>query len=158
MLKPGWVARGTEAGVGGSPDRPPGAGRPGPFKPVGCSVMVDIVVTAPVFRSTFPVVGPSWMKATVAVTGTRPSSLNDPVAGGRLRLAVMTPVVRSTLVRRLPGPRGTVALAALRNVLPFTGYLTLSVVSAHATAGGAGGVTAVRTPPRAGGGARPAAP
>ena len=91
-------------------------------------------------------VGPFWMKATVAVTGIRPSSLNDPVAGGRLRLAVTLPLLRFTLDRSVPGPRVTVALAALRNVLPFTGYLTLSTVAADAAAGVAAIVASASSP------------
>src|SRR6266704_1348946 len=149
MLKPGWLASATEAGVALSQDGPTGTGSPATVRLVICSVMLDIVVTAPVLRSTFPVVGPSWMNATVAVTGIRPSSLNDPVAGGRLRLAVTAPVLRFTLDRSAPGPSGTVALAALRNVLPFTGYLTLRIVSADATAGVAATMTAVTNPARA---------
>src|SRR5215470_20365841 len=132
MLKPGWLASAMEAGVALSQDGPTGTGSPATDRLVICSVMLDVVVTAPVFKSTFPVVGPFWMKATVAVTGIRPSSLNDPVAGGRFRLAVTAPVLRFTLDFRVPGPRLTVALAALRNVLPWTGYLTLTTVSAEA--------------------------
>src|SRR5215472_6892191 len=111
--------------------------------------MLDLVVTAPVFKSTFPVVGPFWMKATVAVTGIRPSSLNDPVAGGRFRLAVTAPVFRSTLDLSVPGPRLTVALAALRNVLPWTGYLILTTVSAAEAAEAAPIVKAATSPARA---------
>src|SRR5690242_10466553 len=86
------------------------------------------------------------MKATVAVTGIRPSSVNDPVAGGRLRLAVTLPLLRFTLDRSAPGPRGTLALAALMNVLPFTGYLTLSTVTADAAAGVAAIVASASSP------------
>src|SRR5690349_24583704 len=146
MLKPGWLASATEAGVALSQAGPTGTGRPPTDRLVICSVMLDMVFTAPVFRSTIPVVGPFWMSATVAVTGIRPSSLNDPVAGGRLRLAVRAPVVRLTLDRSAPGPSGTVALAALRNVLPFTGYLTLSTVSADAAAGVAAIVASASSP------------
>src|SRR5215831_19887444 len=116
MLKPGWLASATEAGVALSHAEPTGTGSPATDRLVICSVMLDMVVTAPVFRSTVPVVGPFWMNATVAVTGIRPSSLNDPVAGGRFRLAVTTPVLRSTLARSVPGPSLMVALGALRNV------------------------------------------
>src|SRR6266702_3763707 len=105
MLKPGWLASATEAGVALSQDGPTGTGSPATVRLVICSVMLDIVVTAP--------------------------------------------VVRSTLDRSAPGPSGTVALAALRNVLPFTGYLTLRIVSADATAGVTATMTAVRNPARA---------
>src|SRR5690348_16473029 len=148
MLKPGWLASETVAGVALSHAGPTGTGSPDSDRLVICRVMLEEVVTAPVFRSTFPVVGPFWMKATVAVTGIRPSSLNDPVAGGRLRLAVTLPLLRFTLDRSVPGPRGTVAFAALMKVLPFTGYLTLIVVPADATAGVAATMTAVRNPAR----------
>src|SRR5215469_188790 len=129
MEKPGWLVRVIDAGVALSQAGPTGTGAPPTDRLVICRVIFDVVVTAPVFRSTFPVVGPFWMKATVAVTGIRPNSLNDPVAGGRLRLAVTLPLPRFTLARSVPGPRGTVALAALMNVLPFTGYLTLTTVA-----------------------------
>src|SRR5215468_10667631 len=128
MLNPGWLASATEAGLALSHAGPTGTGSPDTDRLVICRVILDIVVTAPVFRSTVPVVGPFWMNATVAVTGIRPSSLNDPVAGGSLRLAVTAPVLRFTLDRSVPGPSVTVALAALMTVLPFTGYRTVSVV------------------------------
>src|SRR6267154_2661264 len=67
MLKPGWLASETEAGVALSHAGPTGTGSPPTDRLVICRVMLDMVVTAPVFRSTVPVVGPSWMKATVAV-------------------------------------------------------------------------------------------
>src|SRR5579859_987026 len=146
MLKPGWLASETVAGVALSQDGPTGTGSPATDRLVTCKVMVEVVVTAPVFRLTVPVVGPSWRNATVAVTGIRPSSVNDPVAGGRLRLAVTAPVFRSTLDRSVPGPSVTVALAALMNVLPCTGYLTLSVVSADAAAGVAAIVASASSP------------
>src|SRR5690349_12852428 len=149
MLNPGWLASETGAGVALSHAGPTGTGSPATDRLVICRVMLDVVVTAPVFKSTFPVVGPFWMKATVAVTGTRPSSLNDPVAGGRFRLAVTAPVLRFTLDLSVPGPRLTVALAALRNVLPCTGYLTLSAVPAAEAAGAAAIVTAATSPARA---------
>src|SRR5215471_21383552 len=149
MLKPGWLVRVTDAGVALSQAGPTGTGRPAIDRAVICRVMLDMVVTAPVFRSTFPVVGPFWMNATVAVTGIRPSSLNAPVAGGRFRLAVTAPVFRSTLDLSVPGPRLTVALAALRNVLPWTGYLTLTTVSAAEPAGAAAIVKAATSPVRA---------
>src|SRR5690348_12203009 len=146
MLKPGWLASETVAGVALSHAGPTGTGSPDSDRLVICRVMLEEVVTAPVFRSTFPVVGPFWMKATVAVTGIRPSSVNDPVAGGRLRLAVTLPLLRFTLDRSAPGPRGTLALAALMNVLPFTGYLTLSTVAADAAAGVAAIVASASSP------------
>src|SRR5262250_447009 len=105
MLNPGRLASGTAAGVSLSHAEPTGTGSPATDRLVICNVMLDIVVTAPVLRSTVPAVGPFWMKATVAVTGTRPSSLNDPVAGGSFRLAVTAPVVRFTLALSVPGPR-----------------------------------------------------
>src|SRR5215471_10312849 len=149
MLNPGWLASETEAGVALSHAGPTGTGNPATDRLVICRVMLDVVLTAPVFRLTFPVVAPFWMKATVAVTGIRPSSLNDPVAGGRFRLAVTAPVLRFTLDFRVPGPRLTVALAALRNVLPWTGYLTLITVPAAEAAGAAAIVTAATSPARA---------
>src|SRR5215471_11 len=145
MLKPGWLVRVTDAGVALSQAGPTGTGRPAIDRAVICRVMLDMVVTAPVFRSTVPVVGPFWMNAAVAVTGIRPSSLNDPVAGGRFRLAVSDPVFRSTAAFSVPGPRGMEALGALRNVLPFTLYLTLTTVSAEA-AGAAAIVKTARSP------------
>src|SRR5215472_13930620 len=99
MLKPGWLASATEAGVALSHAGPTATGSPATVRLVICSVMLEEVVTAPVLRLTFPVVGPFWMKATVAVTGMKPSSWNDPVAGGRFRLAVTAPVLRFTLER-----------------------------------------------------------
>src|SRR5215469_13508941 len=148
MEKPGWLVRVIDAGVALSQAGPTGTGTPPTDRLVICRVIFDVVVTAPVFRSTVPAVGPFWMKAAVAVTGIRPNSLNDPVAGGRFRLAVTAPVLRSTLALSAPGPRLTVALAALRNVLPWTGYLTLTTVSAEA-AGAAAIVKAATSPVRA---------
>src|SRR5579863_7902920 len=137
MLKHGWLVSETVAGVALSQTGPTGTGSPDTVRLVTCRVMVDVTATAPVLRLTVPVAGPSWMKATVAVTGTMPSSVKDPVAGGSLRLPVTAPVLRFTLDRRVPGPRGTVALAALINVLPLIGYLTVSVVPVDAAAGAA---------------------
>ena len=65
----------------------------------------------------------------VAVTGTRPSSLNDPVAGGSESVPVRVDVVRSAVVVSVPGPRSMVESIALMNVLPVTGYETLTVES-----------------------------
>src|SRR5262249_23112483 len=124
-------------------------GSPATDRLVICRVILDIVVTAPVFRSMVPVVGPFWRKATVAVTGTRPSSVNDPVADGSFSLAVAVPVVRFTLDLSVPGPRVTVASAALMVVLPFTGYRTVRIVSADATAGVVAITAAVTNPARA---------
>src|SRR5215469_11555366 len=148
MLNPGWLVRVIDAGVALSQAGPTGTGMPATDRLVICRVIFDVVVTAPVLRSTFPVVGPFWMNAAVAVTGIRPSSLNDPVAGGRFRLAVTAPVLRSTLARSVPGPSLMLALGALRNVLPCTGYLTLTTVSAAEAAGAAAIVKAATSPAR----------
>ena len=112
MLKPGWLASDTEAGLALLHAGPTGTGSPATVRLVICSVILDVVVTAPVFRSTLPVVGPFWMKAVVAVAGIRPSSVKFPVAGGSFRLAVSAPVVRSTVDFSVPGPRLRVPLAA----------------------------------------------
>src|ERR1700683_1252736 len=66
-----------------------------------------------------------------------PSSRNDPVAGGSVSVPVRVDVVRSAVVLSVPGPRAIVEPIALMNVLPVTGYDTLTVVSAGA-AGAAG--------------------
>src|SRR5262252_8208588 len=149
MLNPGWLATLMVAGVALSQAGPTGTGTPDTDRLVICRVIRAVVVTAPVLRLTFPVASPSWMKAVVAVTGTRPSSLNDPVAGGRIRDAFSAPVVASTVDFRTPGPSATVAFWDLINVLPCTGYLTLIVVSADAAAGVAATVTAATKPVRA---------
>ena len=53
-----------------------------------------------------PVVGPLGTNSVVAVTGTNPSPLNEPVAAGRLMLPVIALVVRSADVASVPGPSG----------------------------------------------------
>ena len=92
-------------------------------------VIFDVVATAPVSGFTVPVVGLSLMSCAVAVTGTT-SSLNEPVASGSDSFAVTLSVVRSAVAVSLPGPSGSVALGLARWVLPDTGYLSVTVVSA----------------------------
>src|SRR5689334_5826020 len=86
-------------------------------------VRFDVVVTAPVVRLSVPVVGPLLMKCVVAVTGTIPNSLNVKVASGMVSVALMLPVAALRFAASLPGPSGSVAFGALRNVLPVTLYL-----------------------------------
>src|ERR1700735_215432 len=100
---------------------PTGTGRPAPFRRVSVMVSVAVVVTWLVLKLTVPVACPSWTISVVAVTGTRPSSLNDPVAGGSESVPVRVDVVRSAVVDSVPGPRAMVELIALMNVLPVTG-------------------------------------
>src|SRR5690242_12501277 len=100
MLKPGWLVTVTVTGVEVSHEVPTGWGIPATIRLVICIVIIDVVVTRPVLGSMVPVVGPSLMSFAVAVTGTSPSSLNDPVAGGIVRVAVIAPVFRSAVDRR----------------------------------------------------------
>src|ERR1700733_4915443 len=132
MLKPESLFTVTETGVEVSHEVPIGWVRPATTSLVIFIVMFDVVVTAPVLGSIVPVVGPSLMSLTVAVTGTSPSSLNEPVAGGRVRVAVIAPVLRSAVVRRWPGPSATSPFGVARCVVPVTGYLKVTVVSAEA--------------------------
>src|SRR5215470_10480183 len=74
MLNPGLLVRVIDAGVALSQAGPTGTGMPATDRLVICKVIFDVVVTAPVFRSTVPFVGPFWRKAAVAVTGIRPNS------------------------------------------------------------------------------------
>src|SRR5260370_8118808 len=104
MLKPGWLLTVTDTGVEVSQELPTGWGIPATTRLVICMVIIDVVVTAPVLGSTVPVVGPSLMSFAVAVTGTSPSSRNEPVAGGVGRGAGTAPVGRSSAATRLPRP------------------------------------------------------
>src|SRR5215472_845499 len=94
--------------------------------------MFDVVLTAPVLKLRVPVVGPSLMNCVVAVTGTSPSCLNDPVASGSASVAVILPVFASSAEASLPGPRASVKFGALMKVLPVTLYLACTTVSADA--------------------------
>src|SRR5579859_2449087 len=89
MLKPGWLASDTETGFAVWHAGPTGRSIPATFRSTILIVIMDVVLTAPVLGSRVPVVGPSLMSATVAVTGTRPSSLNEPVASGSFSFAVI---------------------------------------------------------------------
>src|SRR5215469_10058377 len=111
MLKPGWLVTVIAAGVELSQD--------GPI----WNVRFEVVVTAPVLRSSVPVVGPLLMKWVVAVTGMRPNCLKLSVASGMVSVAVRFPVLGSRLAASFPGPSGSVAFGALRNVFPVTLYL-----------------------------------
>src|SRR6202034_1966827 len=112
-----------------SQDGPTRIGTPATFRLVSLIVSVAVVVTALVVKLTVPVACPSWTISVVAVTGTRPSSLNDPVAGGSESVPVRVDVVRSAVVDSVPGPEAMVELKALMNVLPVTGSVTPTVVS-----------------------------
>ena len=112
-----------------SQDGPTRIGIPATLRLVSLIVSVAVVVTALVVKLTVPVAVPSWIISVVAVTGTRPSSLNDPVAGGSVSVPVSVDVVRSAVVLSVPGPRSIVEPIALMKVLPVTGYETLTIES-----------------------------
>src|ERR1700683_5596692 len=123
-----------------SQDGPTRIGTPATFRLVSLIVSVAVVVTALVVKLTVPVAVPSWIISVVAVTGISPSSLNDPVAGGSESVPVSVEVVRSAVVLSDPGPRAIDELTALMNVLPLTGYVTLTVWSAGAAGLASAGV------------------
>src|SRR5215467_5063177 len=129
------------AGVELSQDGPTGTGIPATERLVIWNVRCEVVVTAPVLMLSFPVVGPLLMKCVVAVTGTSPNCLNVKVASGTVSVALMLPVAGLRFATSLPGPSGSVAFGALRNVLPVTLYLA-RIVLAVADAGPAVAVTA----------------
>ena len=93
---------------------PGGTGIPATVRLVILIVTCDVAVIAPPFGLIVPVVCPCWMNSVVAVTGTRPSSVNDPVAGGSVRVPVRVWAVRSTVPVSVPGPRPTVVFGAFR--------------------------------------------
>src|SRR5260370_4685764 len=119
MLKPGWLVSDSTTGLAVSHELPTGTGIPATDKFTMCSVILDVVLTLPVLKSTFPVVGPSLMNRVVAVTGIRPNCLNDPVAGGRDSVAVIFPVP-VPLPARTPGPSFSLAGAPATTALPPT--------------------------------------
>src|SRR5215471_10064227 len=100
MLKPGWLDTVTDTGVDVWHALPTGRSIPATFRSTILIVIFDVVVTAPVLGFTVPVVGPLLMSLTVALTGTSPSSLNEPVASGSLRVAVTASVFRSAVAVR----------------------------------------------------------
>src|SRR5215469_3056921 len=147
MLKPGWLVTVIAAGVELSQAGPTGTGIPATERLTIWNVRFEVVVTAPVLRLRVPVVGPLLMKWVVAVTGMRPNSLNVSVAFGMVSVAVRFPVLGSRFAASLPGPSGSVAFGALRNVLPVTLYLAWMVVAvADAGAAVAATVNAVASP------------
>src|SRR5215831_9283544 len=133
MLKAGgWPDTDTTTGCVVWQELPTGMLTPATERLTIRSVIFDVVLTAPVLKSSVPVVGPSLMNCVVAVTGMSPASLNDPVALGRVSLAVILPVFASSVEASLPVPRAIVKFAALMNVLPVTLYLACTTVSADA--------------------------
>src|SRR5215469_2061537 len=141
MLNPAWLVSWITAGVELSQAGPTGTGIPATERLVIWNVSFDVVATAPVERLIVPVVGPLLMKCVVAVTGMSPNSLNVKVASGIVSVALMLPVAGLRFATSLPGPSGSVAFGALRNVLPVTLYLA-RIVLAVADAGPAVAVTA----------------
>src|SRR5690348_12512365 len=100
MLKPGWLDSVTETGLEVWHAGPTGRSIPATFRSAILIVIIDVVVTAPVLMSRVPVDGPSLRRSTVAVTGMSPSSVNEPVAGGSVRVALIAPVFRSAVALR----------------------------------------------------------
>src|SRR5690349_9873057 len=81
-------------------------------------VTLAVLVMVFALRLTVPEAGPFWIITVVALTGTRPSTLVDAVAGGSVSVEVEAPVVRSTLAARVPDPRFTVVLSLAMYVVP----------------------------------------
>lgn len=75
---------------------------PPTFRLVSCRIAVAVVVVVLALKLNVPVACPTWISLVVAVTGMKPSSLNDPVAGGRVRVAVSVEVFRSAVVDSVP--------------------------------------------------------
>src|ERR1700690_1898629 len=121
MLKPGWLSTWIVAGVALSDLLPTGTGMPAMDTEISLRTMLDVLLMAPVVGSIVPVVLPLLMNSVVAVTGTIPSSLNDPVAFGSDSVAVNVPAARLTFEASVPGPRARLKFAALMRVLPVTG-------------------------------------
>src|SRR5271169_180924 len=90
---------------------PTGTLRPKIVRLVIFSVTLAVLVIVFVLVLTVPVAGPFWIISVVAVTGIRPSSFTDAMAGGRVSVDVDVPVVRSTVEARVPAPRFTVVLS-----------------------------------------------
>src|SRR5215469_1310033 len=132
MLKPFWLLSLTTTGLEVSHWVPTGIGSPATVRLVICMVILDVVFTAPVFRFTVPVVGPSLIRLAVAVTGMMPNCLKEPVAGGSVRVALTFPVPAFTFAESVPGPSLSVAIGPARNVLPVILYLALMNVAAEA--------------------------
>src|SRR5580704_18698632 len=121
-LKPGCDETVIVAGADVWQLLPMSTGTPAILRLVSCMVTCVVTLTVFLLRLTVPVAFPSWTNAVVAVTGMNPSSLNDPVAGGSDSVDDVTAdVLRSTVLVSVPGPRDTVELSALMNVLPLTG-------------------------------------
>jgi hypothetical protein len=94
---------------------PTGIDRPPSFRLVIFMLNSDVTLTVFALRLAVPVAVPTGVIAVVADTGMKPNSLNEAVAGGSVSVdAVTAPVVRSTVLDRVPGPSGTVARSALR--------------------------------------------
>src|SRR5262249_48505311 len=64
-----------------------------------------VLVIVPVPAFTVRVAGPFWTISVVALTGMKPSSVTDAVAGGRVSVDEDVPVVRSTVEDRVPSTR-----------------------------------------------------
>src|SRR5260370_22239764 len=82
ILNLGWLASATTTGAEVSHELPTVMPIPATVRLTLRIVILDVVLIAPVFRLTLPVVGPSLMSFVVAVTGMIPYCLNDPVASG----------------------------------------------------------------------------
>src|SRR5690349_15447523 len=80
---------------------PTGRLRPPTTSFVILRVTLAVLVMVFALRSTVPEAGPFWIISVVALTGTRPSTLVDAVAGGRVSVDVDVPVVRSTAAARV---------------------------------------------------------
>src|SRR5215470_4061631 len=93
MLKPFWLFTVTTTGDEVWQLSPTGTLRPATDKLTILSVILEVVVTAPVFRFSFPVVGAALMNRVVAVTGITPNCRKDPVASGSVRVAFRLPVL-----------------------------------------------------------------
>src|SRR5581483_3290331 len=119
MVKPGCELIVTLNGLV-SQLLPIGTLRPKMLRLVSFSVTVEVLVIVFVLRLAVPVAGPSWIISLVAVTGMTPNSLAEIVDGGRDRVAVCVPVVRSTAADRVPAPRLTVVFSFLMNVVPVS--------------------------------------
>src|SRR5262249_30333211 len=115
-----------------SHELPTGIGIPPTFSLVSCSLAIAVVVTVLALKLNVPVACPTWISLVVAVTVVNPSSLNDPVAGGSVSVAVSVELVRSAVEASVPGPGEIDVLIFLMNVLPVTGNVRLMTWSAGA--------------------------
>src|SRR5215469_5838735 len=123
MLKAGgWPDTDTTTGCVVWQELPTGMLIPATERLTIRSVIFDVVLTAPVLK------------------------LNDPVALGRVSLAVSLPVFASSVEESLPGPRASVKFGALMKVLPVTLYLACTTTSADAGPAAAATVHTATTP------------